>query len=178
MDGSGKTTLAKKVAVHLKKQGIKSQFIHAHAYRVSQNSFGLRPKAVRNLKYLFRLLLPFAFFDNLFTYCFRYKPILKDRTLICDRYFYDKLARMVYYGIAGQFLAKIYLKLLPKPDFVFFLDLAPEKIYQRKKEYAKRDLQTFRKIYKFLAKVLETKMINTRLPLDTSIKKIIKALND
>ena len=81
---------------------------------------------------------------------------------------------MMYYGICNQLIAKIYLKLLPKPDFVFFLDIDPRKAYERKKEYSKSELLIFRKIYKFLAKELKAPIINTSLSLDICLKKIMK----
>lgn len=174
VDGAGKTTLAKELIKYLKKQGLKPGFIHGHGYGVSQNSFGLDEMRVKSLRSLFRLLVPFAFFDNLFTYYFKYKPILSNKTLVCDRYFYDKLARMMHYGICSQFIAKIYLKLLPKPNFVFFLDIDPKKALRRKKEYSSKELFVFKKIYQFLAKNLKASIINTNLPLDTCIQKIIE----
>lgn len=174
VDGTGKTTLAKKLVEYFEKQGLKPKFIHAHGYTVSQNSFGLDEKKVHSLKYLFKLLLPFAFLDNLFTYYFKYKPILKNKTLICDRYFYDKLARMIYYGICNRFIAKIYLRLLPRPDFVFFLDVDPKKAHQRKKEYSEGELLFFRKIYRLFAKHLRAPIIDTGLPIKICRHKIFK----
>ena len=177
MDGTGKTTLASKVAQFFKEQGIEFQFIHAHGYSVSQNSFGLDEKKVNCLKYLFGLLIPLAFIDNLFTYYFRYKPVLKNKTLICDRYFYDKAARMIYYGILNKLIAKVYLRLLPKPDFIFFLDVNPQKAYIRKKEYSEKELASFRNIYRFLAEYLEGSVIDTSLPVNNCYKKILEHFN-
>lgn len=174
MDGTGKTTLAKRVARFFEEQGFELEFIHAHGYSVSQNTFGLDERKVKNLKYLLRLLIPFAFVDNLFTFYFKYKSILKKKNLICDRYFYDKLARMVYYGICTKLMAKVYLKLLPKADYVFFLDIAPTQAYSRKREYSEKEYDSFRGIYRFIVNYLKAPVIDTSLPLDVCCKEIFE----
>jgi len=176
MDGSGKTTLAKKVVEFFKKQGLKFEFIHAHGYSISQNSFGLDEERVNRLKYLFRLLIPFAFLDNLFTYYFKYKPILRNKVLICDRYFYDKVARMMYYGICNKFIAKIYLRLLPSPDFAFFLDASSKDVYKRKGEHSEKNLSYYRKMYRFIAKYLNAPVIDTNQPVNVCYKEILNFL--
>lgn len=175
-DGSGKTTLAKKLAENLKKKSIKLKLIHAHGYTVSQKSFGMQPETVRRWRYFLRFLIPLALLDQWFTYLGKYKPILKNKTLICDRYFYDKLVRMRYYGISNQTLSKIYLKLLPRPDFIFLVDSRPEKILKRKKEYQKKELERFRKIYLALAKNLKAPVIDTSQPIKDCLKQIVKQL--
>lgn len=176
MDGSGKTTLAKKVIEFFKEQGLKFEFIHAHGYSISQDSFGLNKVKINRLKYLFRLLIPFALLDNLFTYYFKYKLILRNKALICDRYFYDKVARMMYYGICNKLIAKIYLKLLPRPDFTFFLDASPKDVYIRKGEYSEKDLSCYRKMYRFLAKYLNVPVIDTNQSIDICYKEILNFL--
>ena len=40
------------------------------------------------------LLSPFMLLDSFFTYYFKYKPELEHNVIICDRYFYDKVARI------------------------------------------------------------------------------------
>lgn len=176
MDGSGKTTLAQALADYLKRRGVDVEFVHGHGYTISENSFGLDPKKVNRMKYILRVLIPFAFVDNLFTYFFKYRPIFKKKILICDRYFYDKVARMLYYGISNYFIAKAYLKLLPKPDAIFFLDVSAEKALERKKEYSKEEFSLFREKYQYLAKYLKVPIIETGLPLDICVKEIIKDL--
>ena len=176
MDGSGKTTLAKKVVEFINEQGLKLEYVHAHGYSISQNSFGLDEVKVNRLKYLLRLFVPLALLDNLFTYYFKYKPILRNNVLICDRYFYDKVARMMYYGICNKFIAKIYLKFLPRPDFVFLLDASPKDVYIRKGEHSEKNLLHYRKMYRFIAKYLNVPVINTNRPVNVSYKEILNFL--
>ena len=68
MDGSGKTTLAKKLVQFFEELGLECEFNHGHKYTVSQDSFGLSEARVNKLRHLFRLLVPLAFVDNLFTF--------------------------------------------------------------------------------------------------------------
>lgn len=161
MDGSGKTTLAKKLEEHLKKNGDHVFFKHAHGYAISQNSFAIDEANINRFKWIFALLSPFVLFDSWFTYFFKYKPILKKKTLICDRYFYDKIARLVFYHIINKTAAKVYLKLLPKPDYVFFLDIDKNIALSRKKEYTRSQIADFRKLYQFVAQELQTPIIKT-----------------
>ncbi|MFQ5444809.1 MAG: hypothetical protein ACE5EK_09350, partial [Nitrospinales bacterium] len=102
MDGSGKTTLSRKVAEHLRKKGISTEWEHGHGYTVSQNSFGTGEDTLRRFRHIFRLGLPLAMSDNLITFYFRYQPVLKVQGLVCDRYFYDKVARLMFYGICNE----------------------------------------------------------------------------
>jgi len=97
------------------------ELIHSHSYSISSDSFGISEAVITKWKYLFMLLIPLAILDNWFTFLSIYRPILNKRELICDRYFYDKVARAVYYGICPWLIARIWIRLIPKPDVVFFL---------------------------------------------------------
>lgn len=109
-DGTGKTFQA------IKKQAeLNAVFIHAHSYSISKDSFGLKPN------FIFIIFVPFLILDNLWTYHFKYKPILKTKNLICDRYFYDKVARAMYYGFCPKWLARIWIRLIPRPTKTYFM---------------------------------------------------------
>lgn len=172
MDGTGKTTLAKKLEEYLTMNKIKSEFIHGHTYTISKNSFGISDKHIIKYRKLFSILTPLALLDNYVNYIFKYRCKLKNKTIISDRYYYDKVARMIYYGILNKQFAKIYLKLLPKPDLVFFLDVSAKKAFERKKEYTIRELMRWSKIYKFVSNNINCKIINTNKPLSNSWKLI------
>ena len=171
-DGSGKTTLAKKLTNYLKKRKLCCHFIHAHQYTFSPRSFGFKEIQVNRFKYLLRIILPLALFDNFLTYFFKYRPVLKKSSLICDRYFYDKLARMLYYGIATKTLVKIYLKLLPKPGLAFFLTGTA------KKKISDKELKDYKKNYRFLAREVGAIKINTNLSKKICFNKIKNYLNE
>lgn len=176
MDGAGKSTLAKKVYDFLVSRKMNAELLHGHGYSVSEDSFGLKDAQVRSVRFFLKLLLPLAFLDNLFTYYFKYQPRLKIGILICDRYFYDKLARLLYYGVCGKTIARIYLKALPRPDFIFFLDLDPKEAGKRKREYTDEELKHFSEIYKFISEYLRIPVVDTNISLDVSSQKIFQYL--
>ena len=138
MDGSGKTTVAKKLESYMNKKGYNVFFKHAHGYAISKNSFSVDEKSIKRFRWLLFLLSPFMLLDSYFTYYFKYKPQLKHNTVICDRYFYDKVARMLYYNIINKFVARIYLSLLPQPDHLFFLNVSSHNAKLRKNERLKK----------------------------------------
>ncbi len=177
MDASGKTTLARKVQKFLNSKGIDSEFKHGHNYAVSKDSFGFSEEKIKKIRYILRLIIPLVLFDNLFTFYCKYKPVLKRKNLICDRYFYDKIARMIYYGMCSKTIAKIYLKFIPQPDYIFFLDIDAKTAFLRKREYREVEYENFRKIYKFIAKYLKVPIINTNEFVDSSFRKIIDVFN-
>jgi len=178
IDGSGKTTLAKKLFFSLKEKRIDCEIIHAHAYSISEDSFGIRENTIKKFKCLFRLAIPFALLDNFFTYYFKYLPILREKILICDRYFYDKITRLHYYGISTALMTKVYLSLLPKPDYTFFLDVRTESAKIRKNEYSKEEYISFRESYKLIMEKILTKtiVINTESDIDETFGKVVTVL--
>jgi thymidylate kinase len=73
-------------------------------------------------------------------------------------------------------MAKVYLRLLPRPDYVFFLDINPKQAYSRKREYSEKEYNSFRDIYRFIAKYLKAPVLDTGLSLDICCKKIFKKI--
>lgn len=176
MDGSGKTTLADFVMDWLKRQGYPAVFKHGHGYLVSQQSFGFSADSVTQWRGFLQLLVPFAYLDNLSTYVFSYLPALRSAALIADRYFYDKVVRMLYYGIINRQLAKIYLKLLPRPTVVFFLDTSEELAKKRKDEYKISELGEFRRWYKFVGEIVGADTIRTDVTLRKTQQQVLAIL--
>ncbi|OGK26075.1 hypothetical protein A2954_02780 [Candidatus Roizmanbacteria bacterium RIFCSPLOWO2_01_FULL_37_12] len=172
-DGTGKSTLAKKIKIYFEGKGFQVAYKHAHGYTISENSFGISKEAVKKYKWMLKLASPVVLFDSWITYLFKYKPILKANILICDRYFYDKIARLLYYRVIGLNLAKLYLKLLPKPDYIFVLDLNENITLLRKKEYSKYQIKRFRTYYKFIADQLNVPIIPTSSSINKTLEKIL-----
>ncbi len=173
MDGSGKTTVAKKLESYMKKKGFRVFFKHAHGYAISKNSFSIDEKNIKRFCWLFFLLSPFMLLDSFFTYYFKYKPELEHNVIICDRYFYDKVARMLYYNITNNFIAGIYLSLLPRPNRLFYLNVSSHNAKLRKNEYSIKDYERFKKIYDFIAMKTNAVIIDADLPLSTVFNKTI-----
>ncbi len=172
VDGVGKTTLAKKLQIYLKTTGIDAIYHHGHSYRVSQSSFGIGDEFLWKYKKLLQLLLPMALLDNWWTYVFKYRHDLKNSILISDRYFYDKLARLMHYGICNYQLASVYLKLLPKPDYIFILDAKTKDILVRKREWSQKDINEYKAFYKYFAQKLNVPIIDTSSSIKQSLNEI------
>ncbi len=177
MDGSGKTTLAKKLKEYLEEKGHHVFFKHAHGYAISQDSFAIDEQNIKRFRWLFFLLSPLTLLDSLFTYYFTYKPRLKHSTIICDRYFYDKIARLLFYKVINRGLAKVYLALTPKPNFHFFLFVDEKKAFERKPEYNQEEFKLLKNSYNFVAKYLKTYSIHTNQPVRSCMQKLIHYLN-
>ncbi|MCR4329312.1 MAG: hypothetical protein NUV65_02080 [Candidatus Roizmanbacteria bacterium] len=173
MDGTGKSTLAKKLAEYYENRKFAVHIKHAHTYTISPNSFAVNDSNIDKYKWFFSLLVPFAYFDNLFTYWYKYRKEFVDKILICDRYFYDKVAHLIYYGICSKPLAKIYLRLLPKPKYALFLDAPPEKAKNRKKEHSLKELTRYREIYSYIASTINAPIIKTDVSIQNSFEEIL-----
>lgn len=172
MDGSGKSTLANLLADKLRRSGLIVTYIHGHGYKTARTSFGLSADAVVKNNRLLRLLVPFAYLDNLLTYAFSYLPILRKQILVSDRYFYDKVVRLLYYGVIGQWMAKLYLKFLPRPTIIIFLEISADKAKKRKDEYSLNEFAQFRQWYQYVARLLNADTIKTDASISESCRQV------
>ncbi len=172
MDGTGKSTLANRLVTYLQEKEMKVKYNHGHGYAISQNSFTLNENKVRQLRKFLTLLWPLAYFDNLVTY-FKYKRIMRTQILVSDRYFYDKVSRLMFYGVLNKFMARIYLSLLPKPTYAFVLTANPETVTNRKKEYSIEENGRFKNNYEFIAHHLNLPLISTEKSQEESFKEIL-----
>lgn len=174
-DGSGKTSLARVLQQKLEQIGREPDFIHAHGYKVSKSSLGLSSTAVVKFRRLLTLLVPLAFADNILTYYSNYRRNLRQSDIIVDRYFFDKVCRLVFYGIIPIGIAKIYIRLLPKPDLTFFLVPPASIAFKRKKEYTLEEYERFFLIYNALAEVCHASILDTSYPLEDCADKVFQA---
>ncbi|MFA5406133.1 MAG: hypothetical protein WC307_02140 [Candidatus Nanoarchaeia archaeon] len=136
VDGSGKTTFAKKTFDYLTEKGCKVALIKPFEYLFLKNY--LKNKNADNI--LNQIKKPFyykfwsflALVDNIFYYHKKIKPLLKKYDyVICDRYFYDFVMSFLYHGFIFNWFSKVYLKLLPKPDLTFIMSLKPKLAMKR-----------------------------------------------
>lgn len=161
IDGSGKSTWAGIVADEFRRRGEAVSYIHGHTYAFSANSFGLTGERMGKFAKWIKALWPLALCDNLYTYFIKYRPILKKSHLITDRYFYDKLVRLRYYGILPKKFISFYLSLLPRPDYVFFLDVDAKIAYKRKPDFRIEEYVRLSSLYRNLAVSMMAPVIDT-----------------
>lgn len=177
MDGTGKTTLAAELNKYFTRNKLSIYYRHAHGYSISNNSFGIQEETLYRYKWLFTILSPLILLDSFYTYFIKYKPILRHRHLLCDRYFYDKIARLVYFGILPMYVASIFLKILPKPDYIFCLDIDEQTARKRKKEYSENEYRKYRNVYNQIFASLRINPINTTKPIVHIKRQIINQIN-
>ena len=174
IDGSGKTTQAKKLVGALEPQGIRSKYVWNVCRPIITKPFIVLARALffrgkgpfqnytefsstkRGLfknplvSWVYQRLLLFDYLClSLITIKF---PLMLGRTVVCDRYVYDMVV-----GLAVDFnysdgkikgVVKNLLYLLPKPDILFLIDLPEEEGYQRKDDTPSIDyLRERRRIY-------------------------------
>ena len=64
------------------------------------------------------------------------------------------------------------LQVFPQPDFIFYLDIDPQKAYERKPESTIEQLEKHRAKYNYLYKWLPLRRIDTAQTTDVCIKEI------
>jgi thymidylate kinase len=107
-------------------------------------------------------------------------PLLLGRTVICDRYALDMVVdgRAGLHDAAGKTrLGFQLLRLLPKPNFAFSMDIDPEVAFRRKpdlpglKDYVER-----LRLYRELSSGWDVTIVNARVSADTIHRKIWKII--
>lgn len=93
-------------------------------------------------------LKKWVYLFDLFTFWvyFLYFCKLKSGILFMDRYFYDSLADVA--DGKRWYYIRIFLHITPSPDLAFFIDVDPEKAFNRKGEYSVDHLKSRRLTYK------------------------------
>lgn len=105
-------------------------------------------------------------------------PLLLKRTVICDRYVLDMLAD----GMAGLHdrpdrirLGFQLLRLFPRPDYAFFMDIDPEVAFKRKPDLPTlRDYVERLTLYRELCHLWGVTAVDARLPKEEIHRKIWK----
>jgi dTMP kinase len=146
MDGTGKTSHATKLVDRFKSMGVPCQYVWyglmtrlsyplmAFIYLVTG---GYRRKDYHKSKILKRIWNYIVILDFLYLYPSKIKfHLLIGKNVICDRYVYDWMADLMYDGLYNERASKILLKLIPKPDLVFMLDI-PEVVSNSRKDDTK-----------------------------------------
>ncbi len=122
IDGSGKTTVAKRIVERLKNLGYNAVYLqeptHGKYGRRIRES-GRRYDAEEEMK-LFLL-------DRMEDVEKNIIPALKSgKIVVMDRYYYSNIAYQSARGIDPEKIRKMNEKIAPKPDLVILLDLDPE----------------------------------------------------
>ena len=158
IDGTGKTTLAQMLAREMAQNGIKIKYVMGRletfkplkpflfvvkktlslfGKKTDQSAEGLKTKRRlsknRFLAVAWRLSV---FFEYLIQVSYKIRlPLMLGRSVSCDRYIYDTVVDMTAdFALPTPKMQKSLdnmLRLAPKPDMVFLIDLPEEVAYQR-----------------------------------------------
>ncbi len=166
-DGSGKSTLARQTLELFSKtfHGQKLFYWRPGLLKEPGVAFGLR-KEIRSdnpdphghprehpIKSLFRFL--YYLLDFTLGYWVKVWP-LKVKKYLCvfDRYYYDVVVDPFRYNFSlPHWLLKIPLKIVPKPDLTFIIDVEPEIALSRKKELPLQELRRQREEFRRLKQI-------------------------
>lgn len=198
--GSGKTTHAVNLCKELKAKAFNCTYMHIAGYALANYI----PSML--YKYLKRILTVFKptekSFESSNPYSSNESPrsaklwllialinslpsivkikILEDKSVvICDRYFYDYLA-IAYnwlFSVYNDWLCRIYLHLIPRPDLIFFLDIPAKIASKRGRGYHLSLYDREREWYLELIKRqnLENLIV---IKTDTNLKKVSSSIFD
>lgn len=185
-DGSGKTTIAKKVYKFFRELGFKTYYKHEYEYAIIKFLFKLTDK--KKLKKLRREMIvekkkawkyyiwPFlVWFDVLFQYLY-FRLFRRQAIIILDRYPYDHYLSFKYLGYLTKVSEWLYLH-FPKPDVGIILWVEPRIAYERKKNTHNYPLSFYEKqtkAYLNLSKTLKLPLINTNKEVIKTFQEVLK----
>jgi len=193
IDGAGKTTHARELRKQLLTKGVKSRYMTSRyalvehvplslrkwiTHCTSLSSITLPSKTSNTIKSnagssVLRFILFFLFLAYaLATYLLVIKPLLNDFVVICDRYFFE------WFYNSFKKSSVILIRLLPKPDLVFFLDIPEVLAFSRIRHFEDKKVplgyyRALREWYRFVAKQQGFITVNSSLDFDKTRKLLL-----
>lgn len=187
MDGTGKTTLIKALCRLLKKKYkykvyythllSKTTFLHIFLKKLAKK--GIPNFELKNTRTPYRtgflrayILTLIEIINSYLTYylILRKFNLRVKVAILCDRYFYDRLAILACTTFKPRRLIAAVCKLLPKPDFILILTANPITAYIRKTEHPVSFYIRQYVFYKFISHILKSSTAgkSTLIEIDTS----------
>jgi len=99
---------------------------------------------------------------------------IKTTAVVMDRYYLDIIVDPIRYGFnLHQWLLKLPLKLIPKPDLTIYLDNEPEELYKRKQELPVEELRRQVNAWrKFIPSFPNARIVTTDKPLEDVVNEV------
>ena len=154
VDGSGKSTLIKKLNKRLKKRYKKIKYLHLRPYFFLTDTRTVN-KNPHSQKFRSKLVSIFIIFNWLFVYhiFFLINLKLKNHLIIFDRYAHDLLIDKARYRLnLSKKFTKYILSLFPEPNLWLFLEAPLKLVEKRKKELPTKELKRQMKEYSSFSK--------------------------
>lgn len=166
VDGSGKTTQAKKLVKNLEKNGIKFEYVYARSrpiifkpFLVIANKIFIdknhsknydkrtneKKNALKNHGTLSKVFYKIMIFDYYIQLFYKIKiPLLMGRNIICDRYVYDTIITDISIDMSyskDEIIKKINnaLLVLNNPEIIYLMDINEITAYNRKDDVVSPD---------------------------------------
>jgi thymidylate kinase len=173
VDGSGKSTLVKKLSYHLKNNYKKTKNLHLRPYffLTDKRTVVSKPHQQKNLRSqtasLF-IILTWLFIYRIFFFLNLRK---KNQLIIFDRYAHDLLIDKVRYRYnLSEKITKFILSFFPEPHLWIFLKSPIKLIEKRKKELPTKELKRQMKEYSNFFKIKSNVVVvNTSLKIKKNI---------
>lgn len=119
--------------------------------------------------------------DYVIGYYLKILPMkIKTTAVIMDRYYYDIVVDPVRYGFnLPQWLLRLPLKIIPKPDLTIYLDNSPKELFKRKPELPVDELERQVKVWRELIPSLpNARLVTTNKPLDKVTNEVARLILD
>lgn len=186
-DGSGKTTIGKKIYEKFKEIGFDVEYREEFNYFLIKYIFKFVSKSqiekkrqsfTKNNKkkpFVYNIWPLLIWFDCLIEYIYL-KSIKKNKIIITDRYAYDFLMSWTYLGYLNKIYECMY-KLFPRPDMPVIFEVEPEIAYARKKDTHIYEFEFYivqRNRYIEFSNKMKIPCLNTNEELNITLKKIQK----
>jgi dTMP kinase len=191
IDGSGKTTVAKRVVEALRAQGVRASYFYGHrpAYRkkVQTRSFAIAFRSfwrrsgrsltdLRRHRYA-RLVFGLMTLLDYRLLMGRLRRILTPgQIVIMDRYVADVIAFIRFLGGGFEPLEGFLVGESIDPDAAILFDLRPDEAYARKQENSMEDLERYHAAYERLRKVLTLRPVDASRSVDAVAEDILRLL--
>ena len=176
VDGSGKTTIAKK----LQKKFKNSKYLHLKPYILFKDRRNIikKPHLQKKGSFVVSLLKLLSW---LISYKYFFYQNKKNRIIFFDRYAHDILIDPLRYKHnASKKLTKFILNFFPKPDLWIFLNPSLKTIKSRKQELSdtelKRQIKDYTQFFRNQKNVLKLNTNNKKKILIKKITKIIVSI--
>jgi len=170
IDGAGKSTQIKLLAEYLTSKGKKIKTTEEmFGYWLLKPVIGLLRKTTgslpdgpikRNKNFFLKLWFIVAFIDIWLSFIFKILPMRsKYDFVIADRFYTDIWANLVYYGYLPNRMFSFSVKLLPKPDAAFMLQVKPKIVLRREEEFPPCYYNEQEKIYADLSDQIDFNIV-------------------
>lgn len=177
IDGSGKSTQINHFIEQVKNDWSRIEYVHFRpSYIIKDNSNDgpvINPHEGKS-RGLIMSLIKLIYFVIEYNYAFYFHYRKSNQLVVFDRYYYDVIVDPKRVKLSTPvWLMKLFTRLIPDPDLVFYLAASADAIYERKKEINRSELEDILLTYSKLADEMKFYRINTGSSISDSLSQIL-----